>query len=192
MVRVNKHIIKRKIFILLLLVNALLLISCTPPDLYKQILDFCENNKELKLSEITDFEWDIAYVDRQYYKSGEEIKEKYNIEGEFKRLRTDFSSRVAFCKDGKLVYDLELNNHYFEFESSVDIISPESVFTVTWIPDPDPEPGYDEDKLFLSLKIDPQYTALPPSSLTLENAPPSDCPLKSRQYKCTLQWQQYP
>jgi len=96
------------------------------------------------LSRVTDFDWDIVYVDRTPYSSGSKIKEEYGIEGEFQPLLTDFSSRVAFCKDGKLVYDLELNNFYFEFDT-LEIIKPDSVFTVLWVS----MPGQETAKLLL-------------------------------------------
>jgi len=126
----------------------LLLAGCKSRSLHNQILDYCKNQEELSLSEITDFSWDVAYVDRQYYGSGEKLKESYNIEGKFQLLETDFSSRVAFCKDGRLVYDLVLNNFYFEFESSIEIIDRDSVFTINWSSVPDQK----EQKLLLSLQ----------------------------------------
>ena len=135
---------------MLIMITAILLSGCKSPDksLNKEILNYCNTHEEIRLSNVTDFDWDIAYVDRQYYMVGEELKEKHQIEGEFKRLETDFSSRVAFCKDGKLVYDLVLNNFYFEFNSSVEVIKYNSIFTVSWVNVTDQK----EKKLFLSLK----------------------------------------
>jgi len=103
----------RKSTISLIAISIMILLlfpGCKAKGLYHQILDFAKENEEIMLSRVTDFDWDIVYVDRTPYSSGSKIKEEYGIEGEFQPLLTDFSSRVAFCKDGKLVYDLELNN----------------------------------------------------------------------------------
>ena len=133
--------------LLLSFLTVLSLSVCRFNSLYQQMFDNCRNHNEINLSKITDFDWDIAYIDRQYYGSGEIIKEKYQIEGEFKHLETDFSSRIAFCKEGKLVYDIKLNNHYIEIDSSNEIIYIDTIFKVSWITVDD----QNENKLLLSL-----------------------------------------
>ena len=132
---IGMETLKTKKHILLFLIMAtsvLLLIGCRQIDLRDQLMSYCEKHDEIKLSDVTDFEWDIAYTDRQHYMHGEGIKEKYNIEGELKELPTDFSTRVVFCKNGIIVYDLILNDCYLEFDSSIEVISIDSVFKITW------------------------------------------------------------
>lgn len=146
-VKIPKSAIFSLIFVILATFTILLL-SCTTNDLYTRILNFCKTNDKIELSDVTDFDWDIAYIDRQYYHSGEEIKGKYQINGEFQLLETDFSSRVAFCKDGKLVYDLVLNNFYLEFDPSIETIGPDSVLVVKW----EEVPEQKEAKLSLLLQ----------------------------------------
>jgi hypothetical protein len=97
-----------------------------------KIEEYCKSNERICLSEVTDFEWDAAYIDRTPYNKGTKIKDIYKFEGEFEALQTDFSTRIAFCNDGKLVYDLVLNNFYFEFEQDIEIIYPSCVFNVVW------------------------------------------------------------
>ena len=118
-----------------------------PPGLYDKILIYCENRTEVNFAAITDFQWDIAYVDREYYGEGKKIKEQYKITGEFRYLATDFSSRIAFCKDDKLIYDLVLNHHFFEMDSAVEIFYPEAIFAVEWIS----KEKYDAKKLYLAI-----------------------------------------
>ncbi|HBL83379.1 MAG: hypothetical protein A2Y17_08000 [Clostridiales bacterium GWF2_38_85] len=135
-------------FLFILIIIIVLLSSCKSNDFRIQMLDFCENHEKIKLSDISDFDWDIAYIDRQHYMSGEEIKEKFGIEGEFEQLPTDFSSRLAFCKDNKLVKEIILNDCYIEFDSSVEIITPDTIFLVEWLQKGESK----EEKLILVLK----------------------------------------
>ncbi|MCL2503918.1 MAG: hypothetical protein FWE94_04835 [Coriobacteriia bacterium] len=117
------------------------------PGLHSRIRDYCEAHEEVRLSDVTDFDWDIAYVDREPYGDEKKLREKYGIVGVLEEFETDALSRIAFCRDGELVYDLVLNYSYFEVASSVEIIYPDSVFRVTQIP-----LEYKEKKLFLSPK----------------------------------------
>jgi hypothetical protein len=133
--------IKRFIIVLpIIIIVTLLLTSCKSNDLYDSLLTYCRTHEEVKLSDITSFEWDISYVDRQYYGAGEEVKEKYQIEGNFQTLETDFSSRIAFCKNGKLVYDLILNNSYLYVDTSIEIIKPNTVLLI----EREKYPGYSD------------------------------------------------
>jgi len=91
------------------------------------------NHDEIKLSEFTDFEWDVAYIDREYYRSGQQLKEKYNIQGEFELMHSDFNSRIAFCMKGNLVEDvIFVRTEKLDFDISIEIFYPETVFTVEW------------------------------------------------------------
>lgn len=124
-------------------------------DLSANIFRLCEKNEEIKISDVTNFDWEIAYIDRNYYGSGEVLKEKYKISGNFKALETDNTSRVAFCKNGELVYDLIVNNEHLEFDKSIEFFYQDAVFTVRWISNIE----YDYKKLFLSQKNANMITA---------------------------------
>ena len=121
--------------------------SNRPYHFIDRLLVYCQNDMEVNLSHITDFDWDTVYIDRQYYKKGEEIQEKYGIIGEPMVIESDFCSRIAFCKDGVLVHDLILNNFVIEIDISVEVFYPDSILTVEWVPIND----YDRKKLYLSL-----------------------------------------
>jgi len=131
------------------LVIVFVLTGCQSKNLRTRLLDFSKNHDEIRLSDITDFDWDIAYIDRDYYYSGEKLKEKYHIEGDFDLLDSDFNYRIAFCKDNILVYDLVLNNFDIEIDKSIEIIYPESIFAIKQI---SIIPNQKEKKPFLFLK----------------------------------------
>ena len=135
--KINLNPVFTKIILLLLFIFitiiTFILTSNKQSNLYNQILDFSKNNQKIILSELTDFDWDVAYIDRQYYHKGEYLKEKYHIEGDFQLLETDFSSRIAFCKNNKLVYDMILNNFYFEIDDTIKIINPKDSLKIKWI-----------------------------------------------------------
>ena len=122
--------LRKTVFALMFLM--IMLSACRPKDLHDQILDFCRDHDTIILSDVTEFDWTVAYIDRQHYMNGEGLKENFGIEGEFKSLPTDFSTRIAFCKDNILVYDLIINDFYFEIDSSLDTIAPDSKFLVEW------------------------------------------------------------
>jgi len=144
---------KKGLSLLVFMITIMLLITaCMSTNLYDRILDFCKNHDEINLSEITDFDWDIAYIDRDYYHSGEELEKKHQIEGTFKMLHSDYNYRIAFCKDNVLVYDLILVDSTIETDNSIEIIYPDSIFTVTRVPIPEIK----EEKLILTLKNNPQ------------------------------------
>ncbi len=113
----------------------------------KKIEKYCEENNEISLLSATSFDWDTAYVDYQVYMCGEEIKEKYNIKGDFKPIETDYWYRIAFCKNGNLVNDSILSTVNICFDPSIEIIKPETVFVSEWKTESD-----GSRRLYLSLK----------------------------------------
>lgn len=113
----------------------------------KKIEKYCEENNEISLLSATSFDWDTAYVDYQVYMCGEEIKEKYNIKGDFKPIEADYWYRIAFCKNGNLVNDSILSTVNICFDPSIEIIKPETVFVSEWKTESD-----GSRRLYLSLK----------------------------------------
>ena len=101
-------------------------------DIVENIRAYCKKNKQIKLSEITKFDWDTAYIDNQHYGYGEEIKEEYGLIGEFENLYSDNLLRIAFCKDKKLVKDVICSVFLLYFDNSVKIIKPETILMVEW------------------------------------------------------------
>jgi len=141
MAQINRRVpesIDTTLILTIVVAVVVLLVGCgllaePEPDLRSTILAYCETHEEIRLSEVTDFDWDIAYVDREPYSDGQTLREKYDISGAFEPLETDFSSRIAFCENGILVYDLKLNNWYLELDRSIDSITPDSVLSVAWV-----------------------------------------------------------
>ena len=99
------------------------------PELSEKIFTICETNDSIKISDITDFEWDIAYIDKQAYGTGQELQEK-GIEGNFQKLETDCLCRVAFCKGNKMVYELILNESYVFIDDSITEITQETILLI--------------------------------------------------------------
>ena len=126
---------------------ALLFIINNPQNITTRIEKYCEGNKEISLSSVTTFDWDTAYVDYQVYMCGEEIKEKYNLKGDFKMIEADYCYRIAFCKDGYLVNDSVLSTVNISFDHSIEIIKPETLFVAEWKTELD-----GSRRLYLSLK----------------------------------------
>jgi len=110
----------------------------------EKLIRYCKNNSKIQLTEITDFEWDKAYLDYDSYQGGEAIKEKHGITGSLQKIRSDYLFRIAFSKDGKITEDIILNMFYIEFDESIEVITPKTLFTVNWV-------QLDDDNQMLSL-----------------------------------------
>ena len=130
----NKKIIfVLSIFVLSITIIALifaLIFPKTKPNLYDQLLTYCETNSEIKISDFTDFDWDIAYIDWQNYGNGKIITEK-GIRGNFKPLESDTLYRIVFCKEDELVYDLILNVFYLLLDDAILEITPETLLSIS-------------------------------------------------------------
>lgn len=133
--------------LLVVVIIALLFIVNNPLNIATKIEKYCTKNNEISLLSVTSFDWDTAYVDYQVYMCGEEIKEKYNLKGDFKRIETDYCYRIAFCKDGNLVNDSVLSAVNIYIDHSIEIIKPETVFVADWKTESD-----GSRRLYLSLK----------------------------------------
>jgi hypothetical protein len=100
-------------------------------DYEKQIVRFCEDKKEMNFEELTKFNWDKAYVDREYYGNAEIMKKKYNLEGDFRELDNDTGFRIAFYKDKKLVKSFIYLGEYLRLDSNIEEFIPQTLFAVT-------------------------------------------------------------
>ncbi len=98
-------------------------------DLYDRLLITCEESNTIKIKDITNFDWDIAYIDKQNYGVGEQILQK-GIVGDFKALESDFLYRIAFCKDNTLVYDLILNEDFISIDNSIFEFTPQTTLHI--------------------------------------------------------------
>ena len=109
------------------------------------ILDYCENNQTFKFSLITEFDWDIAYVDRQAYGKGEDLKKKYGLDYDFEILETDYWYRIVFCNDRSVVRETIFSTVSILLHDSVEVINPDSVFNIEW------KDGSERPVLYLSV-----------------------------------------
>jgi hypothetical protein len=133
------------IAICILIIGAFVFVRVSNNDvktLNEKIAEYCNRNSEMKLSDITNFEWDTAYIDREAYMSGQEIAKTYGIVGEFIQIDSDYLYRIAFCKDKKLVCDLIVAVFHVDFEPSVKVIYPDTVFSVEMRSFDENEPQY--------------------------------------------------
>lgn len=122
------------IIVALIIIPLTLLISITKNDenVIENVKEYCKENNEIQFYEVTKFDWDTAYLDYQHYGYGEEIREKYDLTGDFKLLDSDNLLRIAFCKDGELVKDVICDFSSLSFGGSTTIIKPETIFVVEW------------------------------------------------------------
>jgi len=141
-------VLKRLCQIIIISIILISTISCGGASLSEQIRSYAENNDELRLSEITNFDWDVAYIDRDAYQNGERIQEEHGIIGEFRNLESGHLIRVAFVKDRNLVYDLIVGVFRIDFDDSIEVIYPNDIFEVTWFG----IPTHEDKRLFLSPK----------------------------------------
>ena len=133
--------------LLVVVIIAFLFIVNNPRNITTKIEKYCAKSNEISLLSVTSFNWDTAYVDYQVYMCGEEIKEKYNLKGDFKKIESDYCYRIAFCKDGNLVNDSVISTVNIYFDHSIEIIKPETVFVAEWKTESD-----GSRRLYLSLK----------------------------------------
>ncbi len=124
---------KNNVLIYLLILSVLVMSGCkSNPDFSDMLLSYCTQHSSVAFQDVTDFEWDIAYVDYESYGEGEIIKEKYGLTGDFEELDFDFLFRIAFYKNGNLVNDSILNSEDIALDSSIEIINPNTVFNAKW------------------------------------------------------------
>ncbi len=97
---------------------------------YARLYSYANEHSELKMSDITDFEWDCAYIDYQHYGNGEDIKQKYNLECDLKPLETDYSFRIIFFNSKELIREEIFNYDQLSFKGDIDMFDNSTVFSV--------------------------------------------------------------
>lgn len=127
-----KKIIGSVIALILVCVIIAIFASGKDETLAGKIHTYCKENESIKLSEVTDFDWDIAYVDREYYQAGKNLQTQYGIQGKFEMLDSDNLIRIAFCKDNVLVYDMICNEEYIQVDSKDGILERETVLSTRY------------------------------------------------------------
>jgi len=136
--------------ILCLLVIVVLFSSCNI-SIY-DLFDYCKSHSEVKLGEVTNFKWDVAYLDFEAYGHCSELSEKYNItvpESFRKDNRNslgDDNFAIAFCKDGEVVEYSQFRRSTLLFGTNeedrykfVGEIYPDTVFKIEWEKDEEDE-----------------------------------------------------
>ena len=105
----------------------------------QELLNYCKNNDTVTLSDITKFNWDVAYLDYQVYGQGENLKNTYGITGKFEGLNSEEQFAIAFCKNGKLVkysicnwLDIMFGETLPSDDKQIVVIYPNDIFTVKW------------------------------------------------------------
>lgn len=137
--------LKKPYFFLLFISIFLLIFSgCTHDvNIEQAIIEYCKNNEEIQLKDVTKFDWDIAYIDYQVYGQGQNLKDLYGIEGDFEGLNSEEQYAIAFCKNGKLIEYVICNSFDFIFGDSLPsndketlVIYPETAFSIETQIDP--------------------------------------------------------
>lgn len=136
MVRVKIRNIIGLILLVVFVVGGIIIASMLFPKEDKQlketIYEYCKKNTSVKLADLTEFDWDTAYIDYEHYERGKALKDKYQIKGDFKELESDNLYRIAFCKKNELVCDLILNEEDIQIDSQIESITQTTVLTVEW------------------------------------------------------------
>lgn len=130
----------KKAIVSLLFVSIISLISsgCTRNENIEQaIMEYCKSNEEIRLNDVTKFDWDIAYIDYQVYGQGQNLIDLYGIEGDFEGLDSEEQFAIAFCKNSELIEYVICNSFNLIFGESLPsndketlVIYPETVFSV--------------------------------------------------------------
>jgi len=135
---------KTKFFHLFISLFALIFFGCTQNvNIEQSIKEYCKNNEEIQLKDVTKFDWDIAYIDYQVYGQGDNLKNLYGIEGDFDGLNSEEQYAIAFCKNEKLIEYVICNSFDFIFGESLPtndketlVIYPETAFSIEVQTDP--------------------------------------------------------
>ena len=127
---------KQKILICSILIAVLIFVTTgckkTSYDYALDIIDYCKHAETFTFLEVTDFEWDIAYVDYDAYESGEHIKESYDLDVDLTTLMTEELYRIVFCKDDEFVKELIFSLWEVRIDYDVDVFKPDTIFNVSW------------------------------------------------------------
>ena len=107
--------------------------------IYTHLYSHANKHSELKISDITNFEWDHAYIDYQHYGNGEDIKQKYNLECNLETLETDYSFRIIFFKNKELIREERFNHDQLSFKGDIDMFDNSTVFSVDFETDAEKE-----------------------------------------------------
>lgn len=71
----------------------------------KRIFSAAEGSKYIKLSDITPFEWDKAYIIEDSYSGGENLDKIVGVECGLQRLNVDWKKSIVFIRDNQFVFD---------------------------------------------------------------------------------------
>lgn len=96
-----------------------------------KIYNYALKNEQIRISALTDFDWDVAYLDYERYGTGEQLKRKWNLTGDFSAMESDTFYRIAFYDNNTLVYDCVINEYYCKIDSKVEQFDSETLFFVS-------------------------------------------------------------
>ena len=122
----KKKLLLTILALLVLVTGALLASFPVRLFLYAQISD------EVKFSAIMPGDWDTAYVDYEVYDDASAMKEKYQLEGNAKKLSRECDFSISFCKDGKIKKSRRLTSFDITFEEGLETFSADARFSVSW------------------------------------------------------------
>ena len=150
---------KRKIVWILLLSVALIFSICfafemahykdMQYDLYKKIASQCENsNFAFPMNRITDFEWDVAYFDREAYADGKKTRARYQLKGLYLGLGRDDIERIIFVSNGEIVKIASMYFYEATFSSPVEMLKPDTIL----LAEQRQHPYIDRTTIYLTVK----------------------------------------
>ncbi|MCL2298552.1 MAG: hypothetical protein FWC27_00190 [Firmicutes bacterium] len=121
---------RKKVFVMLLVL--LVPFSLLSAHIYNSSYDIrtahkYRNVEYISAKDLTDFPWDVAYIDWGNTKS------KYDLEGQFKNIPMDFHFGLAFVNDGKLVKEYICNITVIQFADDVEVLLPETLLYISRI-----------------------------------------------------------
>lgn len=127
----------KKLFIFIVFILILFFGCNQEVDIEQAIIEYCKTNEEIKLKDVTKFDWDTAYIDYDVYSQGKYINERYGIEGSFDGLISEEQYAIAFCKNSKLIKYIIFNSFNLIIDDTLPskdkippIIYPDTTFTL--------------------------------------------------------------
>jgi len=108
-----------------------------------------KNISTFSMNEITDFQWDKAYLDYENYDKGEKIKEKYQLKGHIRMQLSNVQVRIIFAKNDRIVKMSIVDTMIVMFDPTIADLLPDTVLNVEWVKSPT-HPWH--DVLYLTIK----------------------------------------
>lgn len=124
----------KKTLIFVVMVAVLLLSGCITETKspIEQIENYAKTYEFFPMGDALDFQWDVAYIDRQLYAQATDLKEKYGLEFDIETQDVDHMHRILFFKDGILIKKPLFEYIKIEIPEEIEVIYPDTDVGAKW------------------------------------------------------------